>query len=190
MAATFSRPAVPCDRFLRRICKSNPIRGNLVASTLRELATHVLHSLRIVAHFMLGFLLDSLPTMHATVTELAGGKVTEEEPAGDETSPKQFTPALSVRKSLASKDHIISMINGKPYKTLRRHLSTNGLTPEEYRRRYNLKPDYPMVAENYSAARREMAKTIGLGSRGRQAKAASGATAKPRRRKAAAPEGS
>jgi predicted transcriptional regulator len=55
------------------------------------------------------------------------------------------------------------MIDGKPYKTLRRHLATNGLTPEEYRARYNLKADYPMVAEAYSEARRAMAKSIGLG---------------------------
>ena len=51
---------------------------------------------------------------------------------------------MTARKSLASKDHIISMIDGKPYKTLRRHLSGHGLTPEQYRERYNLKPDYPM----------------------------------------------
>ena len=74
-----------------------------------------------------------------------------------------FTPAVSVRKSLASKEHIISMIDGKPYKTLRRHLNGHGLTTEEYRRRYNLKADYPMVAEAYSAARREIAQKIGLG---------------------------
>ncbi|MGK4495599.1 MucR family transcriptional regulator, partial [Klebsiella pneumoniae] len=68
-----------------------------------------------------------------------------------------------VRKSLASKDHIISMIDGKPYKTLRRHLATHGMTPAEYRERYGLKPDYPMVAETYSESRRAMAKKIGLG---------------------------
>ena len=79
---------------------------------------------------------------------------------------------MSVRKSLASKDHIISMIDGKPYKTLRRHLSTHGLTPEEYRARYNLKPDYPMVSENYSQVRRDMAKKIGLGQKGRAARGA------------------
>jgi len=59
------------------------------------------------------------------------------------------------------------MIDGKPYKTLRRHLSTHGLTPEEYRRRYKLKPDYPMVSESYSNQRREMAHKIGLGRQGR-----------------------
>jgi len=98
-----------------------------------------------------------LRTMHATVTELAGG-----------------SSSSSVRKSLGSKNHIISMIDGKPYKTLKRHLSGHGLTPEEYRRRYNLRPDYPMVAENYSQARREMAKKIGLGQKGRAAKAGGG----------------
>lgn len=82
-----------------------------------------------------------------------------------EASPvtPEFTPAVSVRKSLASKDHIISLIDGKPYKALRRHLSGQGLTPDEYRARYGLKPDYPMVSESYSQVRREMAKKIGLG---------------------------
>jgi predicted transcriptional regulator len=112
-----------------------------------------------------------LRAMHATVTELANTSSTGT--AGDEPPAQQeFTPAVSVRRSLASKDHIISMIDGKPYKTLRRHLSTHGLTPEQYRERYNLKADYPMVAENYSAARREMAHKLGLGRKGAQARAA------------------
>ena len=117
-----------------------------------------------------------LRTMHATVTELAqgtsAGQVTE-----DAESQQEYPPAVSVRKSLGSKDHIISLIDGKPYKALRRHLSGHGLTPEQYRERYNLKADYPMVAENYSAARREMAHKIGLGRQGREAKAAAAATA-------------
>lgn len=112
-----------------------------------------------------------LRTMHATVTELASGSSATED-RGEQIAGEDFTPAVSARKSLASKDHILSMIDGKPYKTLRRHLSTHGLSPEEYRRRYNLKPDYPMVAENYSAVRRAMAHKIGLGAKGRQAKAA------------------
>ncbi|MEA1015273.1 MucR family transcriptional regulator [Sphingosinicella sp. LY1275] len=113
-----------------------------------------------------------LRAMHATVTELANAS-SATGAAGDVPSAEQeFTPAVSVRRSLASKDHIISMIDGKPYKTLRRHLSTHGFTPEEYRQRYNLKPDYPMVAENYSAARREMAHKLGLGRKGAQARAA------------------
>ena len=124
-----------------------------------------------------------LRQMHADVTALAGrgGQV---DGAGDETPPGEFTPAVSVRKSLASKDHIISMIDGKPYRTLRRHLSTHGLTPEEYRERYNLKPDYPMVAPTYSEQRRAMAHKIGLGAKGRAARTGAGdaPTAKPARK--------
>lgn len=113
---------------------------------------------------------DDVPTflraMHATINELASGSPTSA--AADKEA--EFTAAVSVRKSLGSKDHILSMIDGKPYKTLRRHLSTHGLTPEQYRERYNLKSDYPMVAENYSKQRRDMAKKIGLGQKGRAAK--------------------
>ena len=100
-----------------------------------------------------------LLSMHAAVSQLSGASapVAEVEPA------QTYEPAVTARKSLASPDHIISMIDGKPYKTLRRHLATNGMTPEEYRARYNLKADYPMVAPTYSEARRTMAKSIGLG---------------------------
>jgi predicted transcriptional regulator len=124
-----------------------------------------------------------LRTMHATVTELAGGSAAPAAGGGDVAPEQEFTPAVTARKSLASKDHIISMIDGKPYKTLKRHLSGHGLTPEQYRQRYNLKPDYPMVSESYSAARREMAQRIGLGQKGRRAKAAAAPApaAKPKR---------
>jgi predicted transcriptional regulator len=79
-----------------------------------------------------------------------------------------YEPAVSIRKSIASRDHIISMIDGKSYKMLKRHLALNGLTPAEYRVRYNLPSDYPMVAASYSERRREVAKTLGLGRKGRQ----------------------
>lgn len=100
-----------------------------------------------------------LISMHAAVSQLSGtsAPVALEEPA------QTYEPAVTARKSLSSPDHIISLIDGKPYKTLRRHLAINGLTPEEYRARYNLKADYPMVAPTYSEARRTMAKSIGLG---------------------------
>lgn len=111
-----------------------------------------------------------LRSMHATLVELSAGAAPGEAAVGTADEPTHFPQAISVRKSLASKDHIISMIDGKPYRTLRRHLSTHGLTPDEYRARYGLKPDYPMVAQSYSEARREMAKSIGLGSKGRQAR--------------------
>lgn len=100
-----------------------------------------------------------LLSMHAAVAQLSGAST----PATAEEAAQTYEPAVTIRKSLASPDHIIAMIDGKPYKTLRRHLSTNGLTAEEYRARYNLKADYPLVAPTYSEARRTMAKSIGLG---------------------------
>jgi predicted transcriptional regulator len=118
-----------------------------------------------------------LVSMHTAVLQLSGGSapVEPEEPA------TTYEPAVTARKSLANPDVIISMIDGKPYKTLRRHLAGNGLTPEEYRARYNLKADYPMVAPTYSEARRDMAKRIGLGRKPGQANAerASEAAAEP-----------
>lgn len=101
-----------------------------------------------------------LQKMHGAVTGLAADA---SETAAPVEATAEHTPAVSVRKSLASKDHLVSMIDGKSYKTLRRHLASHGLSPEQYRERYSLRSDYPMVAENYSASRREMAKRIGLG---------------------------
>jgi predicted transcriptional regulator len=102
-----------------------------------------------------------LAQMHSSVQSLIGGANEANAPVAD---TEQYTPAVSARKSVANPDFIISMIDGKPYKTLRRHLSKHGMTPEEYRERYNLKADYPMVATTYSEARRAMAHRIGLGS--------------------------
>ena len=108
-----------------------------------------------------------LKTMHDAV--LALGK--SPEPISAEGSSTAYAPAVTARRSLSSPDHIISLIDGKPYKTLRRHLSGHGLTPEQYRERYNLKADYPMVAPSYSEARRSMAQKIGLGQKGRASRA-------------------
>ena len=102
-----------------------------------------------------------LASMHAALVKLDAPAEGDQRPEGP--TEAEYPPATTARRSLASPDQIISMIDGKPYRTLRRHLSSNGLTPEEYRARYNLKPDYPMVAPAYSEARRAMAKQIGLG---------------------------
>jgi len=97
-----------------------------------------------------------------TVTYEALVGLTEEAPALAPEVP-EFTAAVTTRKSLGSREHIISMIDGKPYKSLKRHLRGHGLTPEGYRTRYNLPVDYPMTAPAYSEARRAIAKTLGLG---------------------------
>lgn len=121
-----------------------------------------------------------LRTMHAAVSELAGrASGTTGAETSDETTA-EHVPAVTPRKSLSSKDHIISLIDGKPYRTLRRHLSTHGLSPQEYRARYKLKPDYPMVAPNYSEQRRAMAVKTGLGSKGRVARTEGAPAAEPK----------
>lgn len=97
--------------------------------------------------------------------------------------PAEYVPAVSVRKSLSDPDHIISMIDGKNYKTLRRHLATHGMTPAEYRVRYGLKPDYPIVSPNYSESRRAMAVKIGLGRQSGKTKPNKADAAKPAPRK-------
>ncbi|WP_010161395.1 MucR family transcriptional regulator [Sphingomonas sp. PAMC 26617] len=100
-----------------------------------------------------------LTSIYDAVARLSSGGLE----GGSKSDMSEYPPAVSVRKSLASKDHIISMIDGKPYKALRRHLTAAGLTADQYRERYNLKADYPMVSQSYSEVRSAMAKKIGLG---------------------------
>ena len=71
-------------------------------------------------------------------------------------------PAIAVRKSITP-DYLICLDDGKRFKSLRRHLGVLGLTPEQYREKWKLPSDYPMVAPNYAAQRSTLAKKIGLG---------------------------
>ena len=71
-------------------------------------------------------------------------------------------PRVPIRKSITP-DYLISLEDGKPYKSLKRHLTGRGLTPAEYRTKWGLPPDYPMVAPNYAKQRSELAKSLGLG---------------------------
>ncbi|MEG9501426.1 MAG: MucR family transcriptional regulator [Methylorubrum extorquens] len=80
------------------------------------------------------------------------------------------TPA-QIKKSITP-DALISFVDGKPYRTLKRHLSVHGLTIEGYRARYGLPNDYPSVAANYSASRSALAKQLGLGNQRRKAEPA------------------
>ncbi|GAO39264.1 hypothetical protein SCH01S_28_01250 [Sphingomonas changbaiensis NBRC 104936] len=76
-----------------------------------------------------------------------------------------FPPAVSVEESLASDDHILSMIDGRPYRSLTRHIARYGMTPADYRRCFDLGDDYPMVAASYSERRRALAISAGFGVR-------------------------
>ena len=78
-------------------------------------------------------------------------------------------------------DYLICLDDGKKFKSLKRHLATLGMTPEQYRAKWNLPRDYPMVAPNYSAQRSEMAKKLGLGQSGRGAKVVKRGRGRPAR---------
>ena len=85
--------------------------------------------------------------------------------------PEKPTPLMPIKKTVTP-DYLISLEDGKQYKSLKRHLSTRGLSPEDYRRKWGLPHDYPMVAANYAAQRSELAKSSGLGQIRRQQAAA------------------
>ena len=106
---------------------------------------------------------------HSALAGLGQGAETAA-PAVEKLTPSQ------IRKSITP-DALISFIDGKPYKTLKRHLTGNGLTLEEYRARYGLPRDYPTTAASYSAQRSAMAKSIGLGQQRRKAAAKAANTA-------------
>ena len=77
-------------------------------------------------------------------------------------APEPEKHELPINKT-SRPDYIISLEEGRRYKSLKRHLSSRGLTPEQYRKKWGLRRDYPMVASSYAKARSELAKAIGLG---------------------------
>ena len=90
--------------------------------------------------------------------------------AGAAAAPaaEPLNPAVPIRKSVTP-DHIVCLEDGKKFKSLRRHLRTHyNLTPDEYRAKWGLPADYPMVAPNYAASRSELAKKMGLGQQRRR----------------------
>ena len=108
---------------------------------------------------------DDVPTFLAAINQAVAslGAPVVDQVSQEESAPVEYPRAVTVRKSLADPEFIISMIDGKKYRSLTRHLNANGLSPADYRERYGLKADYPLVAPAYSAARREIAKKLGLG---------------------------
>ncbi len=99
-----------------------------------------------------------IASVHAALARLTGSPV--EAPAPEEAIEQPT--AAQIRRSI-SEDGIVSFLDGRSYKTLKRHLTKHGLTPQSYRQRYGLPADYPMVAPGYAAQRSALAKEIGLG---------------------------
>lgn len=107
-----------------------------------------------------------LPGLIRSVHDALAGVGAPPEAASEPTAK---ATAAQIRKSITH-DALISFIDGKPYKTLKRHLTTHGTTVEEYKARFGLPKDYPTTAPAYSEARSAMAKALGLGQGGRKAK--------------------
>ena len=98
---------------------------------------------------------EFIHSVHKSLSEIDTGVVNSEEPT--------LKPAVPIRRSITA-DHIVCLEDGKKLKMLKRHLrSTYNMSPDEYRSKWNLPPDYPMVAPNYSARRSDFAKKSGLG---------------------------
>ena len=95
-----------------------------------------------------------ISSIHAAITGLSAPA-----PAPEAEKP---VPAVPIKKSVTP-DYIISLEDGRQYKSLKRHLRGRGMTPEEYRAKWDLPGDYPMVAASYAAQRSELAKAMGLG---------------------------
>ena len=134
---------------------SNPDKENLIAWTAQIVASHLRNNA-----VPLSDLPDAIKNVYRSLESLAGGGPTEPD----------SQPAVTIRRSVTP-DYIVCLEDGKKLKMLKRHLRTAyNMTPEEYRQKWGLPADYPMVAPNYARQRSSLAKKIGLGSsRGRSA---------------------
>ncbi|WP_424928037.1 MucR family transcriptional regulator [Amaricoccus tamworthensis] len=129
--------------------ENNIERGEVLALTAEIVSAHVGNNAVVQ-----GDVPDLIEAVFGKLSELA---------CGEEEKAVELTPSVPVRKSVTD-DYIICLEDGKKLKMLKRHLMTAyGMTPEDYRSKWGLKPDYPMVAPNYAAKRQELAKKIGLG---------------------------
>lgn len=105
-----------------------------------------------------------LPSVINEVHKALSSAVTEAE----KPETPELKPAVSIRRSVTP-DYIICLEDGKKFKSLKRHLRTHyNLSPDEYREKWGLARDYPMVAPNYAEARSQLAKKMGLGQKGRK----------------------
>ncbi|MBI1239027.1 MAG: MucR family transcriptional regulator [Alphaproteobacteria bacterium] len=123
---------------------------NLVELTAEIVGSYVSNN-----RVMSGDLPNLIQKIHGTLTDLHGGVVS--------APPQVLAPAVNPRRSV-SNEYIVCLEDGLKFKSLKRHIrSKYNLTPEEYRRKWDLPPDYPMVAPAYAKARSALAKKMGLG---------------------------
>jgi len=131
--------------------------GNFIALTAEIVSAYVSNN-PVPAADMPGL----INQVHAALLRVSGGHA--------DAQPEPLKPAVSVKKSITP-DYIVCLEDGKKFKSLKRHLRTQyNMTPEQYRDKWTLPPDYPMVAPNYAAARSQLAKQMGLGQQRRRRK--------------------
>jgi predicted transcriptional regulator len=148
--------------------------------TSSKTASEIALSAEIVAAYVsfnsvpTGDLADLIHAVHSALAKLGAVPAVVE--------PPPLVPAVSIRKSITP-DHLICLDDGRKFKSMKKHIASLGMTPDQYRLKWSLPKDYPMVAPNYAARRSEMAKKIGLGQLRRDKK--SGRTPKAVTEKAA-----
>jgi predicted transcriptional regulator len=128
---------------------SNPALADKVSLSAEIVAAYVAHN-----SITPGGLPALIESIHLALTNLGAVNAAPE--------PEPLVPAVSIRKSITP-EYLICLDDGKRFKSLRRHLKSHGMTPEQYRQKWGLPPSYPMVASNYAATRSALAKKIGLG---------------------------
>ena len=135
--------------------KEDPMTENMEQDNLIELTADIVSAYVSNNSIQSSDLPALISEIHAALHQTLGG------PA--EPVPEPQKPAVSIKKSVTP-DYIICLDDGKKFKSLKRHLRTHyDLTPEDYREKWGLPADYPMVAPNYAKARSMLAKKMGLG---------------------------
>ena len=133
----------------------SPAGTNFIALTAEIVSAYV--SNNTVAAADLPGLINQV---HAALARVGSG--------GNDAPGEPLRPAVSVKKSITP-EYLVCLEDGKKFKSLKRHLRTQyNITPEQYREKWGLSPDYPMVAPNYAAARSQLAKQMGLGQQRRR----------------------
>jgi predicted transcriptional regulator len=132
----------------------NEMQETLITLTADIVAAHVSNN---------SVAVNDLPTL---ISNVHGALANLGSPVAPE--PTKQEPAVSIRASIKP-DYVICLEDGKKLKMLKRHLMTHyGMTPDQYRAKWNLPSDYPMVAPNYAEQRRTLAKKIGLGTKAKR----------------------
>jgi len=133
----------------------SPANGNFIQLTAEIVSAYVSNNT-----VPAGDISSLINQVHAALARVSGGSV--------ELPAEALKPAVSVKKSVAP-DYLVCLEDGKKFKSLKRHLRTQyNMTPEQYRDKWSLGADYPMVAPNYAAARSQLAKQMGLGQQRRR----------------------